>query len=331
MKHPIGVAFFLIALPLFARDGLCTDVGVAGVPKYIGASRDYDTMFSQLSAAGIDVFFPVFQYQEAPAPATLGHEADFVPPCERASPAFTALRRHKMRLIVPGGLIYPPTGAFPGIDDDPLNALLACAGREAIYGVLGFDEPALNGIDVDASRRLYERVKEIDPSIPVLMVQSPLVIEPGRQDSEAARTQYMEQVRRQSDYADIVGFSLYAIPAAIAKLGAPGHGEEIVDYAAAIDGYMEWLAGNLPGKQTMAVLQSFAYADQFERAYLSQVAPPEMIAEARAPTRKELKAMARASIDHGAKLVIWYGSAFIADPASPLWDDVLAVSKALPH
>ncbi|MDQ0321098.1 hypothetical protein QO002_003236 [Pararhizobium capsulatum DSM 1112] len=314
-----------------AGDGLCAEVGVAGVPKYIGASRDYETMFAQLSAAGIDIFFPVFQYQEAPAPATLGHEADFVPPCERTSPAFAALRRHKIRLVVPGGLIYPTSGAFPSIELDPLNALLACAGREAIYGVLGFDEPALNGIGLDASRKLYERVKEIDPSLPVLMVQSPMVIEPGRQDSDAARTQYMEQVRQQSEYADIVGFSLYAIPAAIAKLGSPGHGDEIVDYPTAIDGYMGWLSDNLPGKQTMAVLQSFAYADQFEHAYLTQVAPPEMIAEARDPTKQELKTMAQISIDRGAQLIIWYGSAFKADPASPLWDDVLTVSKALPR
>lgn len=331
MKHPISTVAFLLSLVLGTSDGLCADIGVAGVPKYIGASQDYEAIFSQLNAAGIDVFFPVFQYQEAPAPATLGHEADFVPPCERASPSFTALRRHKMRLIVPGGLIYPTSGAFPDLEADPLNALLACAGREAIYGLLGFDEPALNGIGLDASRKLYERVKEIDPSIPVLMVQSPMVIEPGRQDSDAARSQYLEQVRQQSDYADIIGFSLYPIPAAIAKLGSPGHGEEIVDYPAAVEGYMDWLADTLPSKQRMAVLQSFAYADQFEPSYLKQVAPPEMIAEARSPTRKELKDMARMSIDRGAQLVIWYGSAFNANRQSPLWGDVLAVSKALPH
>jgi hypothetical protein len=217
------------------------------------------------------------------------------------------------------------------MDNDPLNALLACAGREAIYGVLGFDEPVLNGIDPEASRRLYERVKEIDPSLPVLMVQSPMVIEPGRQDSDAARSQYMEQVKQQSAYADIVGFSLYPIPPAIAKLCSPGHGESIVDYPAAIDGYMTWLAENLPEKQTMAVLQSFAYADQFEKTYLSEIAPPEMIAEARAPHQQELTDMAQSSIDHGAELVIWYGSAFNANPQSPLWQDVLTVSRALPH
>ncbi|CAN7593663.1 hypothetical protein [Rhizobium sp. LjRoot254] len=329
MRHVFVTMFALLVGALAAVQARPTEFGVAGVPKYIGESRDYEAIFAQLQAAGVDIFFPVFQYQEAPAAATLGFEVDFVPPCQHDSAVFVALRRHKIRLIVPGGLLYSPTGTLPAPENDPLRALIGCAGRAGIYGVLSFDEPALNGINVKASRRLYERVKLVDPSLPVLMVQSPMVIEPGRQDSAEAREAYMSEVRRQSEFADVVGFSIYPIPPLIAKLGSPGHDDQIVDHQEAVEGYMGWLDANLPGKPTMAVLQSFAYSDQFERDYLTQVAPPDVIAAARSPNRDELQTMAQMSIDRGANLVIWYGAAFISDVDSVLWRDILAVSKQM--
>lgn len=305
------------------------EVAVAGVPKYIGAGRDYDAIFEQLSAAGIRIFFPVFQYQEAPEPKSLGFEADFVPPCRRDGPGFRALRAHGIRLIVPAGLLYAPGEAMPPLDEDPLRRLLACAGRAAVYGVLSFDEPVLNGLSVDATGQLYERVKAVDPSLPVLMVHAPLVIEPGRQDSDAAREDYLEQVRAQSRNADIVGFSLYPIPSLIAKMGAPGAGDAVVEHAQAVEDYMRWLAEALPDRRRMAVLQSFAYRDQFSPEYLPEVAPPELIEAARAPSRAELSEMAQIAVDDGVDLVVWYGSGFTWDAGSNLWKNVLAVSTAL--
>lgn len=41
---------------------------MAGVPRYLGESRDYETLFNALAEAGVIAFFPTFQYQEIPAP-----------------------------------------------------------------------------------------------------------------------------------------------------------------------------------------------------------------------------------------------------------------------
>jgi hypothetical protein len=329
MRLLLKIMFLLaLVLGLGFRAASALTFGVAGVPMELGQTRDYDRIFAQLSANGVDLFFPVFQFVEAPEPQSLGFEVDFVPPCRPDDPAFAAMRHHGIKLIAPGNLLYPE-GRFPPLADDPLAALIACAGREHVFGVLSFDEPVQNGLSIRATRGLYERVKAVAPDMPVLMVHAPLVIEEGKHDTQAARESYLAQVAKQSRYADIVGFSTYPIPPMVAKMGAPGQGDSIVDHVTAAREYVAWLRAALPDKQVMAVLQNFNYADQYSPALLAVVATPDLIAMVNAPTARELEDMARTSVAAGADLVIWYGAGFTKPADARSWRDTLSVSRRL--
>src|SRR3712207_2444919 len=161
---------------MFASDGHAqTMFGAAGVPKSLGQSRDYDRIFSELRAAGFKLFFPTFQYLEQPAAKSLGFEIDFLPPCSADAPAFAALRRHNIQLVVPGEMLYPTESPFPPFASDPLRALIACAGRNNILGVASYDEPAHQGTPESVLQRLHQRVKQVDPTLPVLMVHAAMV------------------------------------------------------------------------------------------------------------------------------------------------------------
>lgn len=133
----VGCSERTVAAPL-PSGTIATPVFMAGVPKFLGESRDYDRIFQALADAGVTAFFPTFQYQELPDARSLGYEADFLPPCEADDPAFAAMREHGVKLIVPGQGLYP-LDAFPGPDDDPLRALMHCAGEEMIQAVLSID------------------------------------------------------------------------------------------------------------------------------------------------------------------------------------------------
>jgi hypothetical protein len=119
-------------------------VGVAGVPLELGATRDYDLIFSQLEAAGVKIYFPSTQYQENPTPQSLGFETDFLPPpFGTADPGvYEAMRAHGITLAVSAESLYDLDKPFPSAENDPLRALIKAAGRDLLYGVYGPDEPA---------------------------------------------------------------------------------------------------------------------------------------------------------------------------------------------
>lgn len=304
-------------------------IAAAGVPRDLGATRDYDRIFGALAEAGVTLFYPIFQYQEAPTAETLGFEVDFIAPCRRDDPAFAALRRHGVRLIAPGNLLYQPDAAMPALSIDPLAALIACAGRESVYGVLSYDEPAHNGVSARAADAFYRRVKQVDPDLPVLMVHAPLIIEEGGMVDQAARDAYLRDVAELSKFADVVGFSTYPIPPEIAKMGSPFRGTEIVDHRVAAHDYMAWLRVAAPGKRYMAVLQGFSYADQFSPEMLAVVAPPEVREMVRPPSARQFEEMANISIEGGADIIVWYGAGFSDREAAQGWRDVLEVSRRL--
>lgn len=336
MRRPIWITFLMrlivLVLLIFGWSNvasLALTFGAAGVPMGLGATRDYDRIFQQLSDNGITLFYPVFQYVEAPEAQSLGFEVDFVPPCTANGAAFAAMRRHGIKLIAPGNLLYSPDAPLPPIAQDPLAALIACAGRDSVFGVLSFDEPVLNGVSTKSTKALYARVKAMAPDMPVLMVHAPLVIENGREDSRSARNAYLSRVAEHSAFADIVGFSTYPIPPMVAKMGSPSQGDNVVDHITAARDYVAWLRDAVPGKRIMAVLQNFSYADQYAPDLLAEVASPELIALVNAPTRRELTEMAQTSETAGAEIVIWYGAGFTKPANAQSWLDTLAVSARL--
>jgi hypothetical protein len=303
-------------------------IGVAGVPRELAASRDYDRIFEALAANGIELFFPTFQYVEAPQSRSLGYETDFTAPCAAEDPAFTALRAHGVRLIVPASLLYDPAQPLPPLDSDPLAALIACAGADAVFGVLSYDEPAHSGVPVQATQALYERIKAVAPELPVLMVHAPLRVEAGAPDDDAARSAYLAGVEQQSRAADIVGFDTYAVPPSIQRVGAPPAGNRVVDAETAVEGYLDFIKRVAPGKRYLSVIQNFSPADQYAPEMLA-LFPPELRAEARPPTKSELEGMLRAAVDNGASVIVWYGGGFIKSEGAPEWRGTLDVSAEL--
>lgn len=315
-----GLALFLSAAaepetPLF---------GVAGVPKALGVKRDYDAIFAELQKAGVTLFYPTFLYVMAPEPKSLGRETDFLPPCSAAAPAFAALHRHGIKLVIPGHLLYPLGAPLPPLDRDPLRKLLDCTGRDGLFGVASYDEPAHQHVPLTALRALYERVKQVDRTLPVLMVHAPVKIDEVK-TARAADT-YLDEIRRQSVYADIVGFDLYPIPQVVAHLGTPSSVGRSADFSTAISEHMNWLRRAVPGKRYLVVLQGFSYADEVEPRTLRSMASAAVLSLLRPPSKAELAQMARLSIDAGADLVVWWGQSMLADDHAAVWRDLLQVT-----
>jgi hypothetical protein len=305
----------------------------AGVPKYLGETRDYDRIFAELSEAGVTAFLSTTQYQEVPTTLALGTEVDFLPPCEPTSPAFAAMRKYGVKLIVPGQLFYG-TDEFPALDDDPLRALMECAGEGMIFAVLSIDEPvnAIRNPDDPAQdvRALYERVKLIAPDLPVMMVHAPLpteITEPDgsvRPPTLAEIDHYLSLAQDLSRYADMIGFDLYPIPPELAPIFAPGQGSSPVDYPTAFPGYLEWLNQTASGRPVFMVLQGFSYERLLDAATAQQAADAGYAL--RFPTPDELRQMVCLTYaDQG--MIVWWGQSHLIEDDAEFWGSVLDASR----
>ncbi len=294
------------------------------MPRDLGATRNYSQIFGDLSARGVEFFFPTFLYQQLPVAKSLGFERDFMPPCNRDGPAFAALRTSGLKLLVPASLLYAPDKPLPPRDHDPLAALLDCAGRDRVLGVLSYDEPAHTGVSSEAAAALYARIKDVSPDLPVFMVHAPLTSDTGA----AAARAYLDAVRNISRHADYVGFDVYPVPEQIAKIVEPLTGKRIEDPAEAVRVYMDLARDLAPGKRYFAVLQNFSYADQFSELALRRYssAQREM---ARPPNAAEMVAMADQAFADGAELVVWFGGAYTHSADDRQWRDTLDATEKL--
>ncbi len=305
-----------------------TEFMAAGVPVELAESRDYARIFSHLKSNGVSVFFPTFQYLEAPSALSLGFETDFVAPCSPDGPAFRAMAETGIKIVIPAELVYPQNAGMPDLDQDPLAQLIACAGRAQIYGVSNYDEPVFQSIKLKKVQALYNRVKEIDSTIPVLMVHGPLVLDKPEFASEEQRAEYLQKVASFSAYADIVGFDVYPVTADVAKVGSPDSGGNIVGYADAIPSYINWLRVNLPNKQHLMVYQGFSYVDMFEKSYLRSLISADDIAAIRPPNRKELSSMIAAAVQSDLSLVVFWGQGMLNNLDQAPWPDIIDIVKA---
>ncbi|MFV1949864.1 MAG: putative glycoside hydrolase [Anaerolineales bacterium] len=316
-----------LLLKIEANPNTTLTITTAGVPKYLSETRDYDVIFSELSKAGVTSFFPTFQYQEIPQALSLGYETDFFPPCSSQDPAFQSLREHNIKLVVPGEMLYPRDN-FPPLEDDPLLALLDCTGPGGIAAVLSIDEPfgAIRNPenpyqDVAA---LYERVKQVMPEIPVMMVHAPIpaYIEENngsfRPVTQEEIDYYLGEVLNFSIFSDSFGFDVYPIPTDVAGLATPYQTGEVTDYGAAIADYTRWLRENAGDKPYFMVLQGFPYSRLFDA---SKVLP--------APTGAELQEMACLTWQGGVSDIIWWGQGFLLEEDEPLWQNILEVSTGI--
>lgn len=310
----------------------------AGVPKYWGENRDYDGWFAALVESGVTAFLPYSAYQEVPETLSLGYEADFFPPCQYDAPAFRAMREHHVKLVVAGSLLYS-SEEMPSLDDDPLRALLDCAGEGMIAAVYSIDEPAYSVFSgalaetLQEAARIYERVKAVAPDIPVMMVSGPIPSEFLEADGSSRPItvpeidQYLVAVKDFSAYADTIAFDLYPIPSEFARVLAPGHGTVAVDYTAAFPAYLDWLRDIVSGKPYFLVLQAFSYEQQFSPELVEQLHQAGFVA--RLPTDLELRDMACLTYEGGASQIAWWGQSFLLEEDRSFWENVLTVTDSI--
>lgn len=307
----------------------------AGVPRPMGETRDYDGWFAELADAGVTAFLATSQYQEVPEALALNYEADFVPPCSPDDPAFAAMRAHDIQLVVPGQLFYPP-GELPPLEADPLRALLACTGDAGIFGVLSVDEP-VNAPHEPADptrdvRAIYERVQQVAPNLPVLMVHAPIPSEIPLEDgtvrpvNEAEIAAYLVQVEQFSAYADIIGFDVYPIPPDIASVIAPGQGVVRVPYAIALPAYLDWLHQTADGRPIFMTLQGFSYARLLDAETNQQAADAGY--RLRFPTETELRDMACLTAASDA-MIVWWGQSHLTSEDTAFWTSLLDVTRGV--
>lgn len=309
-------ALAVLAPAAWAEDAHEIDFFAAGVPEKLGASSNFDAIFAQLKDAGINVFMPFGQYQELPEPKSLKYENQFYPQFKTDDRAIEALRRHEMKLLIPGAILYPE-GKMPPLSEDPLRKLVAWVGRKNVYGVYTFDEPVLNKMTTQCDA-LYKRVKDIDPSLPVVMVHAPI---PEGVTTRAGFDKHLAEVKAVSRFCDVVGFDVYAIPKDLMKVQGPYSGPGIVlDYRRALTEYIRWLKENLSEKKHLMILQAFCLRDQGHPFWLAKLYGD------RRPTGAELEDMAKITTD--AKVSMgWWGQSLVKDNDTHFWNDVLNATR----
>jgi len=295
-------ALALLATPLHAQE-----FAAAGVPRSLAAARDYPALFAHLEENGIGLFFPTFQYAESPTPRSYGFEADFVAPCSPDDPAFSALRASNVQLILPGPLLMPNL-------PEALRQVIACADGH-VAAVSNFDEPVSQGVPFDKVALLYDLVKEVDPTLDVLMVHAPIPNDNNEIPPTALRQEYLETILHYSEMADIVGFDIYPYPQALVNIGAPNAGGETQAATDVIAAYKSWLTENLPNKRHLMVLQGFALRDMFTDLGAKWGAPPN------AGQLAQMVAQAGDS-----ELIIWWGQAALATPTQAPWPEILHIT-----
>ncbi len=299
-----------------------TIIIAAGVPKPLGETEDFNLIFSTLQTHLISSFFPTFQYSELP-PLSLGLETKFIPPYSETSISPTVFSTTKTKLILPGGLLYPtPPTAFPTIDQDPLQQVIDFYGRENILAITNYDEP-VGWVSLDSIARkdypqmLYDRVKQIDPTIPVMMVHAPIIATVDNRDVTQAEVDgYLSSVKHYNQFADIIGFDIYPIPLGFPNITSPYNYPSTGTLNTIYKDYIDWLKLEGNGKPTLMALQGFGY-NMFD----------SNMTEGTDPTYFELQTSLRECIDNDVSYVIWWGQGFITENNSTLWQNILNVSK----
>lgn len=329
-RHILSSLFtFCMALLIGSQPVSALDFVAAGAPKQLVMHRDYSTLFNALKADGIKSFAPTFQYLEVPSPKSFGFEQDFMAPCDPAAPAFKALRKTGVKLLIPGELLYP-NPAYIGastVDRDPLAMLLKCAGRKQILGVTNYDEAVFHGVSRATVKKLYDRVKQIDPTLPVYMVHAPIVMDKSEFRSEHLINAYLEKVIAYSEYGDVVGFDVYPEPAIVAQLATPLSEGQIREPQVAVGEYAKWLEKALPQHRRLMALQGFAFSDLYEDSFLNANVPQELLALVHAPSRDLLDQMIQQVRDSGADTIIWWGQAALENTEQEPWPSIVELSQ----
>ncbi len=149
----------------------------------------------------------------------------------------------------------------------------------------------------------YKRLKKLDANHPVWMNHAP-------RNSCA-------QLAAFNHAADVVGCDIYPVPAYWT-----GHSDLMERSCAATGAYTDRMQDAAPGKPVWMVLQGFAWPE------IEKNPTPKSIEEKRAPTFDESRFMAYDAIVHGARGILYWGTAYTKRDGA-LWGDLLKLVREL--
>jgi hypothetical protein len=318
-----------IALSITSISSKALDFGVAGVPRDLAFQRNYNKIFRILVQNGITEFFPTFQYQEIPNPISYGYEKDFSAPCRADSKAFKALRNTNMKLLIPAEIVYPNPKKLRSVSgkNSPLAQIIACAGIENIAGITNYDEAVFQGVSIDSVRAFYTHAKSVAPSIPVLLVHGPIIMDKSVFNSARKRDRYLDKVIAFSAYADIIGFDVYPVPIGVSRVATPLSKGKHRTADKAIGEYMSWLNDAIPSKPKLMILQGFSYADMYESSFLKANISKELRDYVKPPIAQEIDAMVKQAQQKGVTKIIWWGQAALKNSTQAPWPDILRMGR----
>jgi len=185
---------------------------------------------------------------------------------------------------------------------------------DGVWTLLGLESPRPGFGYADAPERAarmqrgmlrgYELLAELDPAHPIWMNHAP-------------RNQ-IAQLAAFNEAADIVGCDIYPVP------GKPfmSHSDVADQTVSAVGVYTQRMQEAAPGKPVWMVLQGFSWAKLFSDV------PEEQLRHRRYPTKEETRFMAYNAIVHGARGILYWGTAYI-DREEPFWEELLDVVREL--
>ncbi|WP_322867277.1 hypothetical protein U5922_014495 [Aquicoccus sp. G2-2] len=213
------------------------------------------------------------------------------------------------------------------VSADPLSQIIACVGRKNIAAVTNYDEAAFQGISEKSVEALYNRVKQIDSTLPVFMVHAPILTDKPQFANTGHVDRYLEAVKRYSRYADVVGFDVYPVPSLISKAATPTSRLAVVGPDQAIAQYTAWVKANIPDKKTLIVLQGFAYTDLYAPEFVQKNVPAPLRAIIKPPSRNEIDSMVAQAKAAGVGVIIWWGQASLNSTEDAPWPDILRSAR----
>lgn len=149
----------------------------------------------------------------------------------------------------------------------------------------------------------YDLLKQIDPKRPVWMNHAP-------------RNQ-IGQLATFNRAADVVGCDIYPVPAF-----RGGHSDLADRSMGSVGAFTDRMQAAAPNKPVWMVLQGFGWAD------LDETADAQERETMRRPTFEESRFMAYDAVAHGARGILYWGTAYI-EKDSQLWQDLLKLAAEL--
>lgn len=188
--------------------------------------------------------------------------------------------------------------------DETADTIWRKLGEEPPRPGFGFgNEPERAAQLLKGLKAAYRLIKDLDPAHPVCMNHAP--------------RNSIEDLAAFGQAADIVGCDIYPVPVS----RHVGHSDLVNRNLSCVGDYTRRMQASAPGKAVWMVLQGFGWADIHSYA-------PEIAREMKRPTIHESRFMAYDAIVHGARGLVYWGTAFI-EKDSALFSDLMTLGQEI--